>query len=56
MKVYTITPSGCAPCTEESPDAIKAWLEDAEPGETFQMYVGEMDKEQFDSMPEYMGP
>ena len=56
MRVYTITPSGCNPCTEKDTSAIAAWLESSEPGDRYQIFVGEMDEEEYESMPEYMGP
>lgn len=57
IKIYTITPGkGLAPCTEDNPDAIKEWLDQAEPGDVLQIVVGEIEQWKYDEMPEYMGP
>jgi hypothetical protein len=57
MKVYNISPGkGCNKCCEKDPKNALIWLEEAEPGETITIDVMEMSEEDFNSLPEYMGP
>lgn len=56
IKIWTITPKGCAPCTEKDTAALLAWLEDATTGEEMRIVVGEIDEAVYDELPEYVGP
>ena len=56
MKVYKMGPSGLNKCIEEDPKAIMFWLDEAEVGDKFEIEVLEMTREEYKSLPEYMGP
>lgn len=63
IKVYTVHPGGkgqFAPCTEKDPRNIVDWLENADVDEKrteeFTIVVGMMEEEEYDKLPEYMGP
>ena len=57
MKVYRITPEPhFNPCIEKDIKSIEVWLEEAEVGDKFTIDILEMAEEEYDSLPEYMGP
>ena len=57
IKVWTVYPGrGLNPCTEKDPQAVLSWIEEAEPGETIEIKVREMDAAVFAELPEYEGP
>ena len=61
MKVYTIYPGidydgYTEDSLEKTVESVRLWLEETEPGETVRVEVGEMSREEYDSLPEYMGP
>lgn len=55
--VYKITPGkDLNPCCERDPKMILSWLEEADKGDTIKIEILEMTPEEYDSLPEYMGP
>ncbi len=57
MIVYKTYPDkDCSPCIEKSPQAVMIWLQEAQPGETITVEVMEMSEDEYNSLPEYMGP
>ena len=57
MIVFKVWPGvDLNPCCEKDPAAVLVWLEEAEPGETIKIEVIEMTEEEYDKLPEYMGP
>jgi hypothetical protein len=59
MKVYKVTPcKDCNPCTEKDIEAVKVWLEEADPtnNEVITIEPMEMSEEEYDNLPEHMGP
>lgn len=57
IKTWTVYPGqDLAPCTEKDPQAVMAWVEEAAPGDTIKIVVGEMSEDVYDELPEYMGP
>ncbi len=57
MKIFKVWPDGdLNPCIEKEPEACLVWLEEAEPGDNIRIEVLEMAQEEYDKLPEYMGP
>ena len=63
MTVYKIIPDynpetkkGLSSCTEKDVKNIAIWFEEAEPGESILVQVMEMSEEEYQKLPEYMGP
>ena len=57
MRVFKVTPGkDLCPCTEKDPSAVLVWLEESEPGTTITIEVMEMTEEEYNTLPEYMGP
>lgn len=57
MKVYQVTPDkDLCPCTEKDPKAVLVWLEESEIGAVTTIDVMEMTEEEYNALPEYMGP
>ena len=57
MKIFKVYPDvDLNPCCEKDPAAVLPWLEESEPGETIKIEVIEMTEEEYDKLPEYMGP
>lgn len=57
MKVYKIIPGeGLNPCCEKDVNAIISWLTEATAGEVIKIEITEMPEEEYNNLPEYMGP
>ena len=57
IRVYRVMLSGTgSPCIEGSIDGVIGWIEGAEVGEIFTVQILGMDKEGFETLPEYQGP
>lgn len=57
MKVYTIQPGkDLNSCTEKDIKNIIPWLEESEIGDIITIEVVEMSEEEYNFLPEYMGP
>ena len=57
MRVYKMGPKGLNQCIEEDPLMILEWINnDADIGEVIEITIMEMSKEEYDKLPEYMGP
>ena len=57
VKVFKITPDkDLCPCTEKDFNAVLPWLEESESGAVITIEVMEMTEEEYESLPEYMGP
>ena len=56
MRVYRIRPDGGNSCCEAAAEAITEWLEEAQQGDTFIIDILEMSLEEYQNLPEYMGP
>uniref|UniRef100_A0A6M3INW6 Uncharacterized protein n=1 Tax=viral metagenome TaxID=1070528 RepID=A0A6M3INW6_9ZZZZ len=56
MIVYKIRPDGGNPCVEKDLGAIMEWLKESYPGGSFMLSVHEMTEQEYEDLPEYMGP
>ncbi len=57
MKVYRVEPDkGLNKCTEKHIQDILVWFEESEPGSVITIEVLEMSEDDYDALPEYMGP
>lgn len=63
MKAYKITPDynpetgkGLNPCIEIDPGKIEIWLEESEFVEYFLIQIIEISEEEYNNLPEYIGP
>ena len=57
IKVFRVTPGkDLNPFSEVEIKDVILWLEEAQPGDTITIEVLEMSKQEYDNLPEYMGP
>ena len=56
MKIFRVTPEGLNPCCEKDPTAVLVWLKESQPNERITIDVIEMSDEEYEKLPEYMGP
>jgi hypothetical protein len=57
MKIYKITPGEMLnPVCEKDSTSILSWLEEAESGEKIVIDIIEMTEDEYNDLPEYMGP
>ena len=57
MIMYKINPVGLSGCIEKDFQALfETWIEEAEPGDKFEIEVIEMTESELESLPEFMGP
>ena len=57
MKVFNVFPGkGLNPCCEDKIENVIPWLEESIPGDSLRIDILEMTKEEYDALPEYMGP
>ena len=57
IKVYEVEPGkGANRCTERKIEDVLVWLEESEPGDVITIRVIEMDEQEYNSLPEFLGP
>ena len=57
MKGFKVFPDkGLTPYYEDKIENIILWLEESMPGDSIRIDILEMTKEEYDALPEYMGP
>jgi len=57
IKVFRVTPGkGLNSCCEKNFELIKAWLDEAEPGDVITIEVLRMMEDVYANLPEYAGP
>ncbi len=55
--MYKVIPGkGCNPCCEKEIKSVCVWLEEAEVGDELKIEVIEMTENEYNELPEYMGP
>ncbi len=57
MKVFDVmADTDLNSCIEKDPKDVLIWLEESEPGAIITIDVMEMSEEEYNALPEYMGP
>ncbi len=57
IRIYVVTPGrDLMPCTERYIENVKAWLEEADVGDTVQIDIREIEESEYEDLPEYIGP
>jgi len=57
MRVYKVIPGiSCNPCCENTIESVISWIEEAEVGSIIQVRILDMSQEEYNDLPEYMGP
>jgi hypothetical protein len=56
-RIYKVSPGkSLNPCCEDDIKNVMSWLQEAEAGEVITIEILEMTPEEYDALPEYMGP
>ncbi len=57
MRLYKITPGAdCNSCIEKKAEAALVWLQEASIGEKVTIEIIEMSEEEYEKLPEFVGP